>query len=272
MALFISLVFCVFRVFAGSDNSFFVESASQGSPPSERALTKAERQDRIREQLRAGAATWTNKDLSEHSTSELVRMALIYSPSAASDTIHEELAKRPEEVRSELLKELESSPIPFDVLYRIPFVAGTVDTEFQVEVAKRCLFRNEMKEADMALQIQETTGRGIFSLIAQSNNDETGVIDRLVAEGRVEKGSEFEAKWRKRLAGREEKQTQIEKNSQETGDDASGMVSERTVDSGGRGNGAFDSENHSLWNYVVPGVLLGILALFFKALKGKSTS
>lgn len=170
------------------------------SGTSDSSSDEAERQREIREQLQAAEIAWKNADLSGYSTSELLRMALAFQSSPASTRVSKELEKRPDEVRAGLARELDKAVIPFDILYRIPFVAGNVDTEFQVEIAKRCLFRNEMKEADLALRLQEDMGKGIFSLIAQSKNDETAVLDRLIAEGRLEKGSDFELRWRARLS------------------------------------------------------------------------
>jgi hypothetical protein len=264
---FILLICGGCHVLADSTDSSLVKSSSQESTASERALDEAKRQNTIREQLKAAEIAWENKDLSVYSTIELVRMALTYNPSPASNPIHEELTKRPKEVRSALLNELDSTYITFDVLYRIPFIAGIVDTEFQVEVAKRCLFRKEMKEVDMALQIQEATGRGIFSLIAQSKNNETAVLDKLIDEGRLERGSEFEMKWRKLLSVGNRK----EKNRAEKNDPRDARTGYRETE--GIPMGKEDSESSSDLGYLVAGgviVLLGILAMLFKVWKGKS--
>jgi hypothetical protein len=266
--IFYILLICgACHVLAESTDSSLVESSSQESTASERTLDEAKRHNTIRGQLKAAEIAWENKDISVYPTIELVRMALTYNPSPVSNPIHEELTKRPEEVRSALLKELDSQSITFDVLYRIPFLAGIVDTEFQVEVAKRCLFRKEMKEADMALQIQEATGRGIFSLIAQSKYNETAVLDKMIDEGRLERGSDFEMKWRKLLSvGHRKEKNRAEKNAlrdAQTGD--------RKTE--GIPIGKEDSESSSDSGYLVAGgviVLLGILALLFKVWKGKS--
>ena len=160
----------------------------------------------LREQLSAAEIEWENIKFSGYPTDELVNMALTFEPSspAASARVDEELRKRPQELRIALLKVLDRSVIPFDVLYRIPFVAGKVDAEFQVEIAKRCLFRNEMKEADLALRIREEHGKGIFSLIAKSKNDETAILDKLISEGRLTEDSEFYREWKIRLSNQDE--------------------------------------------------------------------
>ena len=127
-------------------------------------------------------------------------MALNYNSIIPLNSIYNELKNRPEELRLSLLQKLDEEFIHFDTLYRIPFLAGIVNKKFQVEIAKICLLRDEMEEGDMALQIQETMGTGIFSLIAQSERDESAVIDALIEKGRLEAGSEFEIKWRKILS------------------------------------------------------------------------
>jgi hypothetical protein len=137
------------------------------------------------------------RDYSDKPTEELLRMALTYTPSGASYYISKELQKRPEEVRNLILKKLEEAYIPYSVLYRIPYIAGNVDKDFQVEVTKRCFFRRETIEADRSLVIQEDIEGGWYSLIAKSDYDETAVLDRLIADGRMERGSEFELRMRK---------------------------------------------------------------------------
>jgi hypothetical protein len=192
--------FYVLADFSFGENGFEQHSASKNS------YDDTHRHHMIRKQLEVAKTAWDNKNFSDYLTSDLVKMMLIADPSSFSgEGIRKELIKRPEEVRSVLLEKLNEQSINFDVLYGIPYIAGLVDTDFQVEISKRCLFRKEMRDADMSLQIQESMGSGIYSLIAKSKNDETAVLDQLIDEGRLEPGSEFEVKWRKLLAADDQK-------------------------------------------------------------------
>jgi hypothetical protein len=126
-----------------------------------------------------------------------------------------------------------------------------------------------MKQGDMSLRIQEDVeGYGIFSLIAQSKHDETAVLDRLIEEGRLERGSEFEMKWRKLLSVGNRR----EKNRAEKNDSQDARNGDRKTE--GIPMGKADSESLSDSNYLVLGgviALLGILALLVKFWMGRST-
>ncbi len=143
-----------------------------------------------------------NNDLSDYPTEKLLGMILgNRTPTEATKLASEELAKRPEELREELEKIMSFPRQNMEILYQIPFIAEKVGREYQIEMAKRCLFRPEMIEVDMILRIgEEVNGMGLYSLIAKSQNDETAVLDRLISDGRLEKGSAFELEWRKKFS------------------------------------------------------------------------
>ena len=234
-----------------------------GNSPEERELLES-----IREKLKKQEIYWRSKDFSKYTTEELFDFIPPGSKSISSRLARDELKKRPDEVRVMLEKILELPGHTFDTLIQLPFLAGIVGTDYQVEVAKRCLFHQAMKQGDMSLRIQEDVeGYGIFSLIAQSKYDETSVLDRLVAEGRLERGSEFEMKWRKLLSvGNLKEKNRPEKNDPQDAradDWETGEISKGEPDSASSSDSKY---------FVLAGlmVLLGILALLFKVWKAKS--
>lgn len=222
----------------------------------------------VRENLKKNEIYWRSKDFSVYTTEELFDFIPPGSTSISSILAREELKKRPEEVRVILENELKQPKHTLERITQIPYLAGIVGTDYQVEVAKRCLFREEMKEADMMLRIQEDVdGYGIFSLIAQSKHDESVVLDKLIDEGRLEQGSEFELKWRKILSGGDKtgksraNKSELEKIRRQ---DRQTLESPKT-------NPNRDSSLSS--NYLALGsviALLGILVLLFKVWKRNS--
>ncbi|MEY4246065.1 MAG: hypothetical protein RLZZ245_3650 [Verrucomicrobiota bacterium] len=223
----------------------------------------------VREKLKKQEIYWRSKDFSKYTTEELFDFIPSGSTSISSRLARDELKNRPDEVRVMLEKILKLPGHTFDTLIQLPFLAGIVGTDYQVEVAKRCLFHEAMKQGDMSLRIQEDVeGYGIFSLIAQSKHDETAVLDRLIEEGRLERGSEFEMKWRKLLSVGNRR----EKNRAEKNDSQDARNGDRKTE--GIPMGKADSESLSDSNYLVLGgviALLGILALLVKFWMGRST-
>lgn len=234
-----------------------------GDSPEEREFLES-----VREKLKKQEIYWRSKDFSKYTTEELFDFIPPGQPSISGILAGDELKKRPAEVRVMLEKILERPGHTFDTLIQLPFLAGIVGTEYQVEVAKRCLFHEAMKQGDMSLRIQEDVeGYGIFSLIAQSKHDETAVLDRLIADGRLERGSKFEMKWRKLLSVGNRK----EKNGAEENDTQNARAGDRETVEIPVGKAARGPSSDS--GYLVAGgvvVLLGILALLFKVWNGRS--
>lgn len=181
--LILSIHFYAFNIWAGQIPE---DSHNRsGNSPEEREFLES-----VREKLKKQEIYWRSKDFSKYTTEELFDFIPPGSTSISSRLARDELKKRPDEVRVMLEKILKLPGHTFDTLYQLPFLAGMVGTDYQVEVAKRCLFHQEMKQGDMSLMIQQDLeGYGIFSLIAQSKHDETAVLDKMVAEGRLERGS-----------------------------------------------------------------------------------
>lgn len=248
--LILSLYFCAFSIWADQRPT---DSPNQSG----NSLEELELMESVREKLKKQEIYWRSKDFSKYTTEELFDFIPPGSTSISSRLARDELKKRPDEVRVMLEEILKLPGHTFDTLYQVPFLAGIVGTDYQVEVAKRCLFHQEMKQGDMSLRIQQDLeGYGIFSLIAQSKHDETAVLDRLIDEGRLERGSEFEMKWRKLLS--------ID-NRKEKNDLQDAQTDDR--ETGKRPMRKADNEPSSSSSYLVLGVvivILGILALLFK--------
>lgn len=178
--------------------------------------------DKIRKQAREPVPV---QDLSGEDTSDLVDRYLYRSEASAGRQEYAELQKRPQELKTEILKRLDKLPedlavapkhirekakddigrAHLDDVYlllqtyegnRLPEIAGAVSPEFQVQVTKACLFHPGYRALDAcAIQLQNA-----FRHLAISEYDESEVLDRLIAEGRLERGSEIETKWRKEFS------------------------------------------------------------------------
>jgi len=194
--LILSIFFYAFSIWADQSPPDVINLS--GNSSEEQKLLES-----VRENLNKQENYWRSKDFSKYTTEELFDFIPPGQPSISGILAHEELKKRPDEVRVMLEKILKQPGHTFDTLYQLPFLAGMVSTDYQVEVAKRCLFHEGMKQGDMSLRIQEDLeGYGIFNIIAKSKHDETAVLDRLIAEDRIKRGSKFEIKWRGLLSPR----------------------------------------------------------------------
>jgi hypothetical protein len=109
-----------------------------------------------------------------------------------------ELLKRPEEVKKEIQKildtkqEHESLVIFFSV---IPRIAKLYGMDYYMEITKRVLFHPYTIKNDFML----LENGNLMDALAESPHDETATLDKLIEQGRVTKGSDLEIKWRQML-------------------------------------------------------------------------
>lgn len=177
-----------------------------------------------------------HRDYSSLTTPNLLKVALDSTSNITLDAALTELSSRPEEAKKaidEVLDEERQYEGAITFLSRLPSVASRFGVDYEVEVTKRILDHPLIRQNDQVFlneKISQIMRRSLLDHLAVSDEDETGTLDKLIAEGRITKGSEFEAKWRKRLASGEEKQTQTERKNHGTGDGASGTFSEKTID------------------------------------------
>ena len=213
------------------------------------------------------------RDYTSTPTSELLAMALDTMSNNSWDAALEELSKRPDEMKAAVDEFLENDkPYYADILFfsRLPAVAKVFGAEYHVEVVKKILDHPLAKKYDEVLLEDKTSsmvGGGLLDHLAASGKDETQTLDKLITEGRIERGSEMETKWRKRLSGGERK----EKDRPEKNDTQDARTGDRKK--GAIPSGKADSESSSDLSYLVAGgviVLLGILAILFKIWKGRS--
>ena len=136
-------------------------------------------------------------DYSKSSTPELYSNAISYSQGAGPQfkAVIEELEKRPEELKNIIQSKI-SIPLGstnFEML-EIPMLvtlAGYVDLEFQIEIAKKTLFRKKVEYFDPILVSEPF----ILNILKKSKNDESEVLERLIEEGRIIKGAKIEKQW-----------------------------------------------------------------------------
>jgi hypothetical protein len=216
------------------------------------------------------------RDYRNITTSELFKIVLTHTGNVRFSDDLKELSKRPEETKAAIDNFLRNEkPFPFndDLLFFsiLPSVAKVLGTEYHVEVTKRILDHPLAKKYDDVLLEDKTSsmvGGGLLDHLAATGKDETQTLDKLIDEGRIERGSELESKWRKRLSGGERKV----KDRPEKNDPQDVRTNDR--ETGETPMGKADSESSSDTTYLVLGglfVVLGILALAFKLLKARST-
>jgi|GEM_PF-1762114 len=158
------------------------------APSSDREAKLRARRDQFEQQRPS------DLDFSDLSTEELVRRA-VESSSDPGDYFKQycrELAGRGATAKGAISDYLTQPNIGVDALAALPKVAGYIDVPFQVETAKKCLFHAR------APQIDDWAIRqgALLRLVSRSPNDETSVLDELIASGRLEAGSEAERYWR----------------------------------------------------------------------------
>lgn len=224
--------------------------------------------------LQLKEASASPRNYSDISTPELFKTVLESTRNVRFKDDLNELSKRPLETRVAIDGFLNNEkPFDGDLLFFsvLPSVAEVLGAEYHVQVVKRILDHPLAQKYDEVLLEDKTSsmvGGGLLNHLAASGKDETGTLDKLIAEGRIERGSELELKWRKRLSGGERK----EKDRPEKNDPQDARAGDRVP--GGIPMGKADSEASSDRTYLVLGglfVVLGILALVFKLLKAGST-
>lgn len=247
-------------------------------------LTPEERFQIERERIiKQGKIPLPEIDFSGVSTPELLNNYLRRSDDYAGTREFSELQRRSEEVKDEILKRLDHLPenvfqapnqyretAPddecrnhidrvFSLLQkydanRLPQAAGAVSSEFQVYVAKVCLFHPPYRVVDSyAIRSQS-----VFRSLAVSKYDESAVLDRLIAEGRLEKGSPLEVTWRQEFS-KKPKRSRPERR-----EDFVGSDSHPSSEGSPHGETASGSRSsNSIWPYLGAGLLLLIAAGFW---------
>jgi hypothetical protein len=146
------------------------------------------------------------RDYSEISTSALLTIVLGTTGNVRFKDDLKKLSERPVETREAIDNFLKNEkPFHEDLLFfsRLPSVAKMLGTDYEVEVTKRILNHPLAKKHDQILfedKSSSMAGGGLFNHLASSDKDETETLDGLIQEGRVERGSELEIKWRKLLS------------------------------------------------------------------------
>jgi hypothetical protein len=160
-------------------------------------------------------------NFSKVNTEELLRRVLSASMGRGLDYpfLLEELKKRPNELKK-VIRARSAVTIPQNKLgfyigeiRGLPEIAILVSPEFQIEITKKSLEREGIPKG---LGHHLLSYDYLFKILQQSSHDETAVLDRLIEEGRIIKGSKFDRKWRALLQGKPEK---TENTKIESGDD-----------------------------------------------------
>jgi hypothetical protein len=145
------------------------------------------------------------RDYSEMPTDKLLKMALSVGGGNTWNAALRELSQRPKETRNaidDLLDITEPYPGASLYFYRLPHLAKIFGPEYQVELTKKILEHPLTKlHNDMLLISPYVTGdKSVIEYLALSEFDETGVLDRLISESRLESGSKIEISMRKLLS------------------------------------------------------------------------
>jgi hypothetical protein len=143
------------------------------------------------------------RDYSMTPTEDLLRLALdIVQSDKSYKAALEELSRRPDETKA-LIRNFLQKEIPTDSditsFTMLPRVANLFGTEYKVQITKEILFHPLFKNYDLKLVYFHNPE--IIGDLGSSTHDETPVLDRLIADGRLERGSEAEKHWRKLLSG-----------------------------------------------------------------------
>jgi hypothetical protein len=170
------------------------------SDPAERA--KVENMAKRIEEMRKNTPP-PARDLTGTPTGELFSQAVLCTEGRPPpQDVIAELSRRKDELKRLIESSLDKPGLAADrvlELSRMPYWAGIVGSEYQAEVAGRLLFHPDMPRVVADVHLLDKGG--LLSLVAESRHDQTAILDRLIAEGRIEKGSEVERRWRKRLEG-----------------------------------------------------------------------
>lgn len=160
-------------------------------------------------------------DFSNVTTEALVERVLSASMGRGLDYpfLLEELKTRPSELKK-VIRAKSAVIIPKHKLGNyigeirgLPELAIVVSQEFQIEMAKKSLERKGLPK-DLGQRFRSHDY--LFNILKKSQHDETPVLDKLIKEGVITKGSEFDQKWRVLLQKNAEKN---EDNKFESGND-----------------------------------------------------
>lgn len=136
-------------------------------------------------------------DYSRSSTAELFSDAISYSQERGPQfkAVIKELEKRPKElkkiIQNKISKPISGSDFGMLEVPMLVTLAGYVDLEFQIEIAKITLFREKVVYFDPLFLAEPF----ILNILRQSKNDESAVLEKLIKEGRIVRGSKTEKQW-----------------------------------------------------------------------------
>jgi hypothetical protein len=138
-----------------------------------------------------------NVDVATIETIQLWNSVLYSSPPYDPKREQEELVRRSRETRQLIEDTLNREELVAEQLARIPYIASAIATDYGCDVTERLIFHpSAAKYDDWFL-----SGPGeILKHLAKKGMDKEWVIDRLIREGRLEKGSALEEKWRDKLS------------------------------------------------------------------------
>lgn len=141
-------------------------------------------------------------DLGKMETPRLWNSALYSSPPYDPTREIEELARRENETRELIENTLNGDELKPEDVARIPYIAAAISPNYGCDVTERLLFHPSSRKFDDWF----VSGPGeILKHFADKGLNKEWVIDRLIREGRLEKGSALEQKWRAKLSRNEVK-------------------------------------------------------------------
>lgn len=154
-------------------------------------------QERIEAAARADQER-VSPDLTDETIERLVYLTIIADDPRTLEECFEELSRRPGELIPYVENYVKNPSLQLHQIDRIIRTSLAAGRDFQNKIAKQLLFHPSASSYDFTLLGYD---HGLpLMILARAATDETEVIDRLVEEGRIEKGSELESSWRMEFA------------------------------------------------------------------------
>ena len=148
------------------------------------------------------------RDVSHMTTEELIRR-FVFADDASDVAIEfDELQQRElQEVKAEVTLMLEHPALKWISVLNVVKISGLVSDAFKAEVGEYFLFKpgNEFMDSMFLGAFEENGQIEFLTFISSPEIDQTHIIERLVFEGRLEKGTSKAIYFRKQLAGLSEK-------------------------------------------------------------------
>lgn len=265
------LIFLFFSQFA-----FLLEGASleEALKEVEDPVKRKKLEAKIRKMYEA-KAKYSPPDYSNKTTDQLIEIALqaqIMQPLQAK-LIHQELEKR-SDFKSTLREKIEGFDVSLidgtgHVRYRVsdPFVLAGLSKaggrDFHVETIKKCI--------NHPITVETFHGWGLepfFEMLSSASNKNEGkVLDDLILQGRIERGSNVEKKWREKfLESASKKSLYSKQREQRTGSNEAVATSKDNL---AKGQGTF-ADIVNKWPVYIAVSLLFAITFFWMKRKEKN--